>query len=334
VSTDGEGRARVPVKVPDNLTRYRVMAVAVAGGRQFGAGESTLVARLPIMVRASPPRFLNFGDRFELPVVLQNQTAKPLEIDVAVRAANASLLAGAGRRVKVPANDRVEVRFPAAAARAGTARFQVGAASGKWADAAELSLPVWTPATTEAFATYGEIDAGSIAQPVAAPKDAVTEFGGLEITTSSTALQALTDAVLYLVRYPFECSEQMSSRVIAIAALKDVLSAFQAKGLPPPAKLIETVRLDAEKLRQRQSYNGGWGFWAGSDTNPYVSIHVAHALERAKEKGFEIRPEMLSRAQNHLRNIESYIPGWYGPEIRRVLVAYSLYVRARMADFD
>ena len=38
-------------------------------------------------------------------------------------------------------------------------------------------------------------------------------FGGLELTTSSTALQALTDAVLYLVAYPFECAEQLSSRV-------------------------------------------------------------------------------------------------------------------------
>ena len=43
----------------------------------------------------------------------------------------------------------------------------------------------------------------------------VTQFGGLEITTSSTALQALTDAVLYLVRYPYECNEQTASRVMA-----------------------------------------------------------------------------------------------------------------------
>ncbi len=69
VATDAEGRARVPVKLPDSLTRYRVMAVAVEGARRFGSGEATLVARLPLMVRPSAPRFLNFGDRFELPVV-------------------------------------------------------------------------------------------------------------------------------------------------------------------------------------------------------------------------------------------------------------------------
>src|SRR6185295_5623209 len=74
VRTDVNGRARVQVKLPDNLTRYRVMAVAVAGGTQFGLDESTIVARLPLMARPSAPRFLNFGDRFELPIVVQNQT--------------------------------------------------------------------------------------------------------------------------------------------------------------------------------------------------------------------------------------------------------------------
>ena len=40
------------------------------------------------MVRPSPPRFLNFGDQFELPVVVQNQTDAPMEVDVVVRATN------------------------------------------------------------------------------------------------------------------------------------------------------------------------------------------------------------------------------------------------------
>ncbi|MGH9903575.1 MAG: alpha-2-macroglobulin family protein, partial [Pyrinomonadaceae bacterium] len=169
VPTGSDGRAQIPVKLPDSLTRYRIMAVSVAGGKQFGSGESSVTARMPLMVRPSAPRFLNFGDRFELPVVLQNQTDSPLEVNVAVRATNAELTDGAGRRVTVPANDRVEVRFPTSAARAGTARFQFGAVSGRWSDAAEIELPVWTPATTEAFATYGEIDAGTIVQPVKAP---------------------------------------------------------------------------------------------------------------------------------------------------------------------
>ena len=333
--TDADGRAFVEVKVPDNLTRYRVMAVAVAGAKEFGAGESTLVARLPLMVRPSPPRFLNFGDRFELPVVVQNQTEREMTVDVAVRALNATLVAGAGRRVAVAANDRAEVRFPMAAASAGRARIQVGAAAGTLADAAEVDLPVWTPATTEAFATYGQIDEGMIVQPVAAPGGVVPQFGGLEVTTSSTALQAVTDAVLYLIAYPFECAEQLSSRVLAVAALRDVLTAFQAEGLPKPDEIQEAVKRDLERLRALQDDDGGFAFWRRGDRSwPYVSIHAAHALARAKAKGLAVPDEMLDRSRRYLREVERHIPSDYGPDVRRTLVAYALSVRALMKDSD
>src|SRR5262249_45060468 len=333
--TDSNGRASVKVKLPDNLTRYRVMAVAVAGEKQFGVGESAITARLPIMARPSAPRFLNFGDRVELPVVVQNQTDQPLKVDVAVRAANAQLTESQGRRVAVPAHDPVEGRFPATTTKPGTARFQIAAASGKWADAAEVSLPVWTPATTEAFATYGEVDAGAIIQPVKAPSDAFKQFGGLEVTTSSTQLQALTDAVIYLTQYPYECAEQISSRVLAIAALRDVLGAFDAKGLPKADDLIAAVDRDLKRLQGMQNPDGGFGFWRrDSETWPYLSIHVAHALQRAKEKGFNTPPEMLELSKGYLRGIEKHIPHWYSVESRRALVAYALYVRNRMGDRD
>src|SRR6185295_7604131 len=116
VPTDANGRAEVKVKLPDSLTRYRVMAVAVAGGKQFGSGESSITARVPLMVRPSAPRFLNFGDAFEFPIVVQNQTDSALPVDVALRASNARLSGSSqvisGRHVTIPANDRVEIRIP------------------------------------------------------------------------------------------------------------------------------------------------------------------------------------------------------------------------------
>ncbi len=350
VTTDGSGKARVEVELPDSLTRYRVMAIAVAGGQQFGAGESSITARLPLMTRPSPPRFLNFGDRFELSVVLQNQTDRAMDVDVAVRASNVSLAATldearpgdapdvvttGGQRISVPANDRVEVRFPAASQLAGTARFQVVSVAGSYADAATFDLPVWTPATAEAFATYGVIDDGAIRQPVQAPEEVWPQFGGLEITTSSTQLQALTDAVLYLVQYPYDCNEQIASRVLAIAALRDVLGAFESAELPPPEELERVVDSDLEKLAARQNWNGGWSFWRKGDQDwPYLTVHVAHAMARAHEKGYELPAGMWDRTRPYLADIESHIPHWYSQESRWAIRAYALNVRHKMDDTD
>jgi len=351
VETDPKGKASVPLELPDSLTRYRIMVVAVHGGQSFGTGEADVTARLPLMVRPSAPRFLNFGDRFELPVVLQNQTDATMAVEVAVRGTNVSLAdslaaavpgkgragkaATAGRKVEVPANDRVEVRFPAAAQMAGTARFQVVASSGSASDAADLELPVWTPATSEAFATYGEIDKGAIAQPVRTPGDVWPQFGGLTVTTSSTQLQALTDAVLYLVSYPFDCNEQIASRIIAVAALRDVLSAFEAEGLPGPKELEQSVESDLKRLKVRQNYDGGFSFWRkGDESWPYLSIHAANAMARAKAKGYQVDEQMWSRSLRHLQQIERYIPHWYSKESRWTLRAYALYVRRLMGDND
>ena len=164
-------------------------------------------------------------------------------------------------------------------------------------------------------------------EPVLPPPGVFPQFGGLEITTSSTALQALTDAVLYLVSYPFECSEQIASRVLAIAALRDVLEAFDAEGLPPPKQLVAAVERDLDRLRRMQTDDGGFSFWGrGWPSWPYLTVHVAHALERAREKGFKPNIEMRKQVLVYLDDIESHIDPDYPADVRRVIRAYALYV--------
>ena len=335
VRTDRRGQAQIEVQLPDNLTRYRIMVVAVDDNNHFGSAEANLVARLPLMVRPSAPRFLNFGDQFELPVVLQNQTDEPLLVDVVVETGNLLMTDNPGRRVEVPARDRIEVRFPAMTDTPGIARMQIAAASDEYADAATVELPVYTPATTEAFATYGVVDEGAIVQPVAAPGDIFSQFGGLEINTSSTALQALTDAVLYLTSYPFDSTEQLASRILAVAALRDVLTAFSAAGLPSPEELESAVQRDIEELKGLQNYDGGFPYWAkGKDSIPFNTIHVAHALQMAEKKGYEVPEDMQHQVLEYLRIIEDHYPSWYNKRIRQTLSAYALYVRHIMGDSD
>jgi uncharacterized protein YfaS (alpha-2-macroglobulin family) len=372
--TDSNGKIIVDVKLPDNLTRYRITAVSVDQGKRFGKSESNITAKQPLMVRPSAPRFMNFGDRIDLPVVIQNQTDQDMTVDVAVRATNAELTGGnpsgsegvptgegttsgpvasgdtlptgrvsatVGKRVLVKANDRAEVRFPAAAVKAGTARFQIAVSSGKYSDAAEISLPVWTPATTEAFATYGTTDQnGAIIQPVQTPGDVFPQFGGLEVTTSSTQLQELTDAFISLYRYPFECTEQVSSRMISIAALKDVLTAFKAKDMPSSAEITASFDKDIKILQSRQRDDGSFGLWSRERERyeyPFLTVHAAHALLLAKAKDYKVPQQMIDRTKPYLKDVEKHMDDqWYkaSPQVRWTISAYALYVRDLMGDKD
>ncbi|CAM2007870.1 Ig-like domain-containing alpha-2-macroglobulin family protein [Acanthopleuribacter pedis] len=327
--TDASGKTRVSFELPDNLTRYRVMAVAVDGDNLFGIGEAKVTARLPLMVRPSAPRFLNFGDRFELPVVLQNQTDVPMDVDLAVEAHNAVLTAGAGRRFTVPANNRVEVRFPAQTDRAGEAFFRIAVRAGELTDAAMVTVPVWTPATSEAFAVYGEIDGElNLGQALKLPANAFTEFGGVDVATTSTALHMLEDAVMYLYDYPFECAEQRASRVMSILASKDMMQAFGAD--LDEAALAARVEDDFKHLAGIQNGDGGFGYWyRGEKSSPYVSIHVGHAVARALRQDVPVNRTLQQRLTRYLTGLNNakWLEKDYSERMVFTLRAYALNVR-------
>lgn len=335
-TTDEQGRTRVGFDLPDNLTRYRVMAVAAKGDDFFGTQEQHITARLPLMVRPALPRFLNYGDALQLPVVLQNQTEEDMEVQVALRASNLKLTGASGQRVTVPAHDRVEVRFDAQTDMPGTAHIQVVATSGEHSDATTIEFPVWTPATTEAFATYGTLDDDGdvLEQPVVPPKNAIKDFGSVDLTTSSTAVQSLTDALIYLVGYPFESAEHIASRLVGITVLTPVLSAFESEELPKEEELKETVKRDLERLRQLQRPDGGFYLWSPRDDVrfPFAEVHVAHGMFRAKNAGYAVHEQSFAQARRFVQNVDRYIPNDYSEAMKNAVRAYALYVRNLMGD--
>ncbi len=333
--TGEDGTVTATIDLPDNVTRYRITAVATDGGRRFGLAEAGIVAELPLVVRPSAPRFLNFGDSFELPIVVQSRAEEDRTVDVIVRTANLTLTESAGYRITVPAGDRVELRVPAATILPGTAAFQAAAFDTEdpsRADLQRVTLPVWTPATNEAFATYGTLDEGATLQPVRAPEDVVPGFGGLEITTSSTALAELSDAFLYLNSYPFEGAEQLASRLLANVALRDAVAAFGGEDVPTEAEVDAAIDADIERLIGLQQRDGGWSFWSrNQDTHPWATLHATHALVRAGLKGYGVESSSLTIALDYLRSIEDHIRRQrspWPPEARRTAEAQALYVRA------
>jgi hypothetical protein len=79
VVTDSEGKAAVPVRVPDRLTTWRVLALAHSReGAQAGAVTS-FRGTLPVYVDLVVPPFLMAGDEVSLPIQLVNTTEAAVE---------------------------------------------------------------------------------------------------------------------------------------------------------------------------------------------------------------------------------------------------------------
>ena len=116
----GRGVAVVSVDLPDNLTTYRIMAVAVDRDRgdRLGSGEARVTTRKPLLLRPALPRFLAVGDRFQAAVSVHNNAGRAGTVQVLARARRVSI-AGARVEVRVPAGEARLVRFSAEARRSG-----------------------------------------------------------------------------------------------------------------------------------------------------------------------------------------------------------------------
>ncbi|MCK9522915.1 MAG: MG2 domain-containing protein [Proteobacteria bacterium] len=343
--TDARGQTNVALQLPDNLTRYRIMVTAVKDADKAGIGEANITARLPLAIKPQAPRFLRLGDAFDLPVVLHNQTEDDQTVSLALRAQHLAFADPSGKKgaaplpetgqkgILVPAGDRVEVRFSALPQQPGTAHVQFVATSETGADAAQIQLPIYTPATSESHATYGVLDTGAVAQSTVVPSDVWPDYGGLDIRVASTQLSVLADAVWHLGRHPLDHTEALASRIWALSLLKDVLSAFDAPQMPDPETLAQRIQADIDNLVRRQHANGGFGFWDAQSADwPYLSVYVAQALTAAEQKGFAVPPRTRDALLGYIARIDTHIPASYSPASRAAIKAFALNVLWQNGD--
>ncbi len=335
VATDAEGLAAVSFRMPDNVTRYRVSAIAAKGAQSFGFAESSIRASLGLVARPSFPRFLTVGDRAELPIVLHNNDTVPRIAALAVRVHNLELTSGAGRRVTVPPHGSVEVRVPVSASRLGTARVQAVVESSTHRDTFEAAFPIIDQTAKIAAAVYGTIDEGAVTQPIEIPLlSREKSDGGIEITASASALTELLDAVLYLKEYPYECSEQTASRILVTAALGDVLDSPGSGRASTAAERKAEIERDVAVLLRRQGRSGGFAHWDEDDAplHPFVSAHAATALAAAKAAGIFVPDKAVAGAARYLRGILETLPEEYDAGLRYTVSAYALFARHLLGE--
>ena len=302
VRTDANGEATVEIPMPENLTSFRVMAVAVdpEAADRFGSADTSVKVRKPIMLRPSLPRFANYGDKFEASVMVDNQTKSPQAILVGTRALGVSLTGDTQRTVEIPAGESREVRFPMAVEQVGRLRLQFAALANEGRDATEVTIPVNLPVAREAFADYGVTD-GSIARLIKAPMDALPGYGGLELSLASTALTGLEDAARYLVTYDYECSEQTASRLLPIFVLGPIFDAFKIDGAADQGSRDALAKAGIARLLGRQNWDGGFRFWdTPARSWPYLTTWVTFALLEGKRAGAAVDQAALDRALDYL----------------------------------
>ncbi|MCU0658843.1 MAG: MG2 domain-containing protein [Polyangiaceae bacterium] len=291
--TDAEGRAHASFKLPDSLTAYRLMAVAVGKTDHFGKAEAQIKASLRAQIRPATPRVVRAGDRFEVAAVAVNNTQGPLDVTVSLDATGFQLPPGhAPRKLRLDAGSSRRVTFPVEAPRAGQGKLTFRLDGEALRDAAEASIDILSPVTMEAAALYGKTS--QIAQEELADLAQLREdLGGLELTVSSTPVTGLAPALEQLIEYPYGCTEQLTSRLVPLLALRDLARSL---GVSLPAEVDPETRKAVAQILEHRHKDGTFGYWRGSAAYPWLTAYAYWGLGVAQGRGIPVEPGVFEEA--------------------------------------
>jgi len=296
--TSPEGRARYRFKLPDNLTTFRLMAIAASEDR-FGKGESTVVTSRHLMARPALPRVVRVGDAFAAGVIVSSRDLAATDATVTLAAKGVTATGPTTQRVHVPSGGSVEVRFPVKADAPGKATFDLAVAGAGEQDRVRIDRAVTLPVELETAAAYGETT-GAAAVALGDLRGLRRDQGGLEIHLASTALVGLNTSFERAIDYPYGCTEQLTSRVLPLLLLPEMAHVF---GTRMPAKIDDVVDEAIGALLTHQAGSGGFAYWEDGDAVPWLSAYAMLAVETAANKGFFVPKGARDRGVEYLRQV-------------------------------
>jgi hypothetical protein len=292
--TDANGRASVRFKLPDNLTTFRIMAVAVDREGKGANTEASFLVQKPVMLVPIVPRFALTGDRFEAAAMLHNQTDKPLAATVKLGAKSQS--------VSVPAGGHTRVGFGLEPSAKGTLplMFSVLDGGGRKLDEVEAKLPVEEPGIDERPRLDGAfVGAREISLEIPAT---VIERGAPEVVVQigEHLWPELGARLEYLLGYPHGCVEQTTSSTLPLIAARTILPRIGLSKMSD-AELARRIDAGLKRLGTMRTDSGGLAYWPGGrEPNVYGTAYAIRAVLLAKQAGVEAPAGMLEGMTKYL----------------------------------
>jgi uncharacterized protein YfaS (alpha-2-macroglobulin family) len=326
VTVKPDGTAEVVFDIPAFAGTARVMAIAWSRDK-LGAASGDVVIRDPVVMTATLPRFLLTGDRGTLHVEIDNVEGEAGDYIVSAKAEGAAGIEGTGQRhmyLRAKQRDSLSLALTGTAAGAGNIAIRVSGPNGF---SAERSYPLSVkPATQVATRrTVKPIARGeSLTLSSDLFDDLVPGSGQVAISVApSTALDAAT-LLKALDRYPFGCTEQITSRAMPLLYVNELAS---SQHLALDTEADQRIRDAIDRVLARQGANGSFGLWSVGGDDGWLDAYVTDFLTRARERGFVVPDTAFRLALDRLKNAVVTAPEPNKDGGRDL--AYALYVLAR-----
>ncbi len=301
IRTDASGRASVDFTMPDDLTTWRVMAVALGADRQHFAGaDSTFVSNQPLIANPLLPQFARPKDRFDLGLSIANQTGAGGALDFVLKLTGALAFAQGDpqtqRGTENVSTGMQAFRFPVVVGTPAATSFQSEARLGAQSDA--FSVP-FTPRDRES--TDSVIDSGATKVQASLPI-ALTSGGTLRVTLAiSVVPQFVTPSERVMNDDALPLVDESASRLTIAAALRKLRDPYRLKLSFDPDSAI-SANLSAVMSFARA--DGGFGaFTNASESDPFETAAALNALAFARTQGVAVDATAIENASAFLSRV-------------------------------
>jgi uncharacterized protein YfaS (alpha-2-macroglobulin family) len=327
-----DGSAEVPVTFPDDLTRWRFLAVALDGSGRVGTGVARAVTTRPLRLTVAAPRFLMERDRIHVPVVLRSPVHAGEKATASVEPdPRLEMREGAATSwtLALGENGRAAASLDLRVAGRGTAKILGRAACGDDRDAVEITLPIRAHGVRRVSAVAASLDGNRPwSGRIAIPGDARPGSPKLRLTVEPTHLAAVWRALETLVSYPHGCVEQTLHRFLPDLAAQ---AAVRELGLPHPRaeELPRLVAAGVDRLAELQHADGGWGWWKEDASDLGMTALVVRGLAQAKALGATPPPHVLEKG---VKSLTAMIAHRNPDYTTRALAARALHEAGALPD--
>jgi uncharacterized protein YfaS (alpha-2-macroglobulin family) len=217
VPLDAKGRAVVEVPLSDNLSGFRLVAIATDGSQYFGTGSTSVRTVQDLAIFAGMPDLVRTGDSYDARFTLRNGTDQPMTV-TATPTLSPAVATAPPLTVTIAAGSAVPISWSMTAPDiTGPIQWTVEAVAkgGKQRDRLVFEQQVEPAVPVETWAASLLRIGADASLPIGIPTGALPG-GYVDVALAGTLAPPLAGVRDYMAIYPYNCFEQSTSRAVAL----------------------------------------------------------------------------------------------------------------------
>lgn len=271
--TDQNGKVDFQATFPDDINGWNAFALGIGSKKRSGQTSSSIQSYKPLIAQIAQPQFLIQGDSSTAIGKITHYGQDEINVERTIKIDSAEITKESFK-IKNSKMDSIYLK----ASDADSISVFYSVTKGDYTDGELRKIPVYKRGVME---TIGEF--------ISMPNDTTVILtsdkskGVVKLYAQANLVDVFLKEIKYLKEYPYECNEQLASRLWGLLLEKQIKT-YKAEKFKGDREIEKTIK----KLLSHQNADGSWSWWGTGEGNVWITIHVARCLLFAQKENFNV----------------------------------------------